>query len=167
MAGALRGHREVGVSLENAQIFAGPARPLEGVALADDAAVRGLVHTYALGVDSRDFELVRSVFTEDGFGDGALGASPFSDYLPKVFKGAAVYSATQHNVTTQNVRLNGDEAVVWSHAVAYHIEEPGNGRDDLIVGVQYRDLCKRTPQGWLIARRKVVMQWVKGPIPRK
>ena len=68
---------------------------------------------------------------------------PASEYLPTIFAGASVYQATQHNITNQHVTVDGDEALVWSYAICYHLEEPGNGRDDLIVATQYRDRCRR------------------------
>jgi hypothetical protein len=147
-------------------IFAGPIKPPDPAALADHFAVCQLARVYTLGVDQRDLDLVKSVFSEDGVGEGALGKDPFSAYLPKVFNGAAAFHATQHNITSQNVHLDGDKATVWSYAIAYHIEEPGNGKENLIVGVTYRDQCRRTPKGWLIVERKAVLHWKTGPLPK-
>jgi hypothetical protein len=134
--------------------------------LADRYAVSQLVKAYALGIDMRDLALVRSVFTADAEVEGMMGAMPAAAYLPTVFNGAAVYAATQHNITNQHVTIDGDEAVVWSYAVCYHLEEAGSGREDLVVATQYRDRCRRFPDGWLITSRTAVVQWVRGPFPR-
>jgi hypothetical protein len=134
--------------------------------LADRYAVSQLVKAYALGIDMRDLDLVRSVFTPDAEVEGMMGAMPAAAYLPTVFDGASVYAATQHNITNQHVTIDGDEALVWSYAVCYHLEEAGSGREDLVVATQYRDRCRRFPDGWLITSRKAVMQWVRGPFPR-
>lgn len=147
--------------------WAGPIPSPSPSELADRYAVSQLVKTYALGVDMRDLELAMSVFTADAFADGSVGAMPVSEYLPQVYAGAAAFAATQHNITNQYVTVNGDEALVWSYAIAYHWAAPGDGRGDLVVGVQYRDQCRRFPQGWLITARKAVRQWTDVPHQKK
>lgn len=151
--------------------WAGPIASPSPADLADRYAVSQLVKVYALGIDMRDYELTRSVFAEDATVEGSASAGPINDYLPNVFKGAAAYQATQHNVTNQHVSLNGDEALVWSYAIAVHKVVPdevrADGRRDMTLGVQYRDSCHRFPKGWLIVRRKVVVQWAEGTDPRR
>jgi ketosteroid isomerase-like protein len=144
----------------------GPIAPPGERELADRYAVSQLVKVYALGIDMRDLDTVLSVFTDDAFVEGMAGASPASEYLPGIYAGAAVYHATQHNITNQHVTVDGDEALVWSYAVCYHIEAPESGRDDLVVATQYRDRCRRVEGGWLISSRKSVLQWLRGPYPR-
>lgn len=146
--------------------WAGPIAAPSAEQLTDIHAVSQLVKVYALGVDMRDLDLVRSVFDPEGSAEGALGAFPIGEYLPRIFDGASVYAATQHNITNQYVTVDGDEALMWSYAVCYHLEEPDSGRDDLVVAVQYRDVCRRRVDGWLIASRAAVVQWMRGPFPR-
>lgn len=147
--------------------WAGPIAAPSQAELADRDALSRLCKTYALGVDMRVFDLVTSVFTKDAAADGARGPMTIGEYLPKVFAGASDYGATQHNITNQYVTVNGDEAVVWSYGIAYHWAAPGDDRGDLVMGVQYRDQCRRFPEGWLITSRKVVRQWADGPHPRR
>jgi ketosteroid isomerase-like protein len=144
----------------------GPIAPPGSAELADRYAVSQLVKVYALGIDMRDLDTVLSVFTPDALVEGMAGSSPAREYLPGIYAGAAAYHATQHNITNQHVTVDGDEALVWSYAVCYHIEEPGNGRDNLVVATQYRDSCRRFDGGWLISARKAVLQWLSGPYPR-
>jgi hypothetical protein len=147
--------------------WAGPI-PAPGAAeLADRYAVSQLVKVYALGIDMRDYELTRSAFTADAFCDGSVGAFPIDEYLPKVFEGAASYEATQHNITNQHVVIDGDDAICWSYAIAAHRAGPTEGRPDLIMGVQYRDTCRRFATGWQIAHRKVVRVWTQFEEPRR
>jgi hypothetical protein len=134
--------------------------------LADRYAVSQLVKVYALGIDMRDLATVMSAFTPDAYIEGMAGANPASEYLPHVYAGAAVYQATQHNITNQHVTIDGDDALVWSYAICYHLEEPDNGREDLIVATQYRDRCHRFDDGWLITSRTSAPQWIRGPFPR-
>ncbi len=152
--------------MDDCKQWRGPIAAPGAQDLADRYAVSQLVKVYALGIDMRDLDTVLSVFAPDAFVEGMAGAMPASEYLPVVYGGAAVYSATQHNITNQHVTIDGDDALVWSYAVCYHIEESGNGREDLVVATQYRDRCHRFADGWLITARQSVMQWLRGPYPR-
>ena len=147
--------------------WAGPIAPPSAAELADRYAVSQLVKVYALGIDMRDYALTRSVFADDAFIGGSSSGGPVDEYLPPVHSGAATFKATQHNVTNQHVVLNGDEALCWSYAIAVHKAAPDSGRTDLTLGVQYRDTCRRFPDGWLITHRKVVIQWAEGQFPKR
>jgi hypothetical protein len=145
---------------EELRAWAGPFPSPSPTELADRYAASQLVKIYALGVDMRDYEVTRSVFTDDAFAEGTSFAGPIDDYLPQAHNGAATYMATQHNIINQHVQITGpDEALVWSYAIAVHHVAPEDTRPDLILGVQYRDSCRRFPKGWMIVRRKVVMMW--------
>lgn len=149
--------------------WAGPVPAPSVEYLADHHAVTQLAKIYALGVDMHDLELLNSAFAADAFIDGSAGAMPADEYLKKIYDGTGGYASTQHNITNQYVTLSGDDAVVWSYAVAYHWAGPDtpSDRGDLRVGVQYRDKCRRSPQGWVIVSRQVVRLWTDGVDPRK
>lgn len=144
---------------EDLRRWEGPIAAPDTAELGDRYAVSQLVKVYALGVDMRDYALTRSVFAPDAFAEGSVGAFPIDEYLPKVYEGAACFAATQHNITNQHVSINGDEALVWSYAIAVHKVGAGDEREQVTVGVQYRDTCRRFPEGWLIVHRSVVRQW--------
>jgi hypothetical protein len=147
--------------------WAGPSAPPDAKELADRYAIAQLVRIYALGVDSRSFDLCRSAFSDDAFGDGPVGKVEINEYLRRTVDGSGVYHAAQHNITNQFITLKGDEAFMVSYGITYHMEEPGNGRQNLIIGVQYSDRCRRFPKGWLIVHRASKLLWVDGPLPRK
>jgi hypothetical protein len=135
-------------------------------ALSDSAAVRQLAPLYAFGIDQRDEDMVRSVFTDDAFIHGILGDEAASLYIPKLIAGVSAYQATMHNITNQYEVLTGSTGEVWSYAVAIHLELPGNGRADMAMGVHYRDRVVRTTLGWAIAERTTEKLWTRGPFPR-
>lgn len=135
--------------------------------LAEEEAVRRVCQLYALAIDTRNGEMLRSAFSPDALVSGTLGESAVADYLPMLETGVAAYAATQHNITNQYAVVDGDRASCWSYCVALHFEAPGNGHDDLAMGVQYRDELERVDGGWRIARRVTVPQWVRGPLPRE
>lgn len=138
----------------------GGAFPPPGAAeLADRYAVGQLARVYALGVDMRDYELARSVFAPDAVAEGSTTGGPIDEYLPNIVNSVKAFKATQHNITNQYITLDGDEALVWSYAIAVHKVMPDAERLPFDLGVTYRDTCRRFPEGWLIVHRKVVIQW--------
>ena len=141
-----------------------PASSVE--TLADRAAVCELVKVYAFGIDSRDEAVVRSVFAPDAPMRGTLGEASANEYIPQLLTGVARYEATMHNITNQYARVDGDEAEVWSYAVAIHLSAPDTDQGDLTMGVQYRDRCTRTDAGWLISARETVKLWSRGSFPQ-
>ena len=151
---------------DNIMQWRAPSVPPDAKELADRYAIGQLIKIYALGIDMRSYELCRSPFAADAFCDGKVGSMTVDEYLPKTYEAACVYAATQHNMTNQYITVKGDDALMWTYGICYHMEDPVNGRQNLIVGVQYRDSCRRFPQGWLIVRRKAVLQWVDGPLPK-
>jgi hypothetical protein len=144
----------------------GPIVPLDPAVAPDLAAACQLVRVYALGIDRRDQDLVRSVFAPDAVVEGMLGTSPVDAYVPLLLAGVAPYAATMHNITNQYGVLDGDVGVVWSYGHCMHIEKDESGLPDLHVGVEYRDRVRRHGKGWVIAARRTVPQWVRGPQPR-
>lgn len=145
---------------EQARKWAGPVQPLVPDALADHHAVSQLCNIYAIGMDMRDYELARSAFADDALIEGKAGLEPVDESLPKTYAMASSFHATQHFIGNQYVDLNGDEAIVWSYGMAHHKVALGDARDEIIAGVQYRDRCRRTSQGWLIAERLIANQWI-------
>lgn len=141
-----------------------PASSVE--TLTDRAAICELAKVYALGIDSRDEAMVRSVFAPDAPMRGTLGEAPAHEYIPKLLAGVSNYEATMHNITNQYATVDGDEAAVWSYAVALHFAAPGTDYADLAMGVQYRDRCTRTDDGWLVTARETVKLWARGSLPQ-
>jgi hypothetical protein len=145
---------------EQARKWAGPVRVLSSADLADHHAVSQLCKIYAIGFDMRDYDLARSAFADNAQIAGKEGLEPVDVSLPKTYAVAASFHATQHVIANQYVDLNGDEAVVWSYGVAHHKTAKGEEKDEIIAGTQYRDTCRRFPEGWLIIERTVVNQWI-------
>ena len=73
-----------------------------------------------------------------------------------------------HFMGNQYVELEpgADAGFVETYAVAYHMEAKDNGRDDLVMGVRYRDDVARDGTGWKIVKRHAIPVWVRGPLPR-
>ncbi|MBW2722753.1 MAG: nuclear transport factor 2 family protein [Deltaproteobacteria bacterium] len=143
--------------------------------LRDVELIKQLVQRYAHGVDTLDFELVRSVFHPDCVVAGTLEDGQLEPYLGGIEEGLQQWQATMHFIGNQYVSINednednednGDEGHVESWAVAYHMEADDSPLDDLRLGLRYQDDVVRVGSGWKIIRRNVIKQWHRGPFPR-
>lgn len=145
---------------EQARRWSGPVKTLTAEEIAEHHAVSQLCKIYAIGMDMRDYDLARSAFADDARIEGRDGFEAVDDSLPKTYAIASSFQATQHVIANQYVDLDGDVATVWSYGVAHHKVGKDEGRDEIIAGVQYRDKCRRSEQGWLIVERSIANQWV-------
>src|SRR5512139_3158472 len=137
--------------------------------LRDKALIEALPQRYAHGLDTRQFEKARAVFRDDCTVKGSLVEAPIDPYWENLTPGVQAYQATMHFMGNQccEVEPGADTGSVETYAVAYHMEEPGNGRDDLVMGVRYCDDVARDGDGWLIVKRTAIPVWVRGPLPRE
>jgi SnoaL-like domain len=127
----------------------------------DEAAIRRLINGYFFGLDRRDADAFRAVFTP-GTVERRDGQKVDTEaYIAGLLRvGRFAYS---HHVTASvGIELEGDRASGDAYAVAFLVVAPadddrGDGR--LVVrGLRYLDGYVRLESGWRIARRD-------GPIP--
>ena len=139
--------------------WGGPV-PAPGVReLQDRAAVAALAAIYALGLDLDDLPLCRSAFAQDAMAgpeDGELLA--IDEHLAMVRRMVQAAPSAQHVIAQQLIRIDGDQAEMWSSGLGIV-----DGR--VVSGQQYRDTCRRHPGGWLIAERRIRLQWLD-PVAR-
>jgi hypothetical protein len=88
--------------------------------LKDRDEIARLIRTYAHGVDRRDWDLVRSCFSDDAEAQGSRSTGPIEPYLAALRPGVEFYPTTMHFMGNQLVELDGDTAQVETYAVAYH-----------------------------------------------
>ena len=105
-------------------------------ALIDKEAIRELVNLYCQAADRHDHELMRSLYHEDAEDDhGSFfrgKAMEFIDMLPEIQSNMAIL---HHNVTTHNIKLNGNKAEGETYIIAFHkVKDEAQGHDVLIGG---------------------------------
>lgn len=142
--------------------------------VADRLAVNEVLDEYARGIDSRDWDLVVSVFTEDAFLDyTAFGGpkGPRDDVITWLQDALTAFVMSQHHITNRVITIDGDEAVVGAELLAIMgmPKEPGGGSGGLaqenkmsmmFTGGQYNDRLVRTAEGWKIAKRTCDRGWL-------
>jgi 3-phenylpropionate/cinnamic acid dioxygenase small subunit len=120
----------------------------------DRQDISDLLIRYATGIDRRDWDLFRTVFTPDcqldygqiGVWDGVEAVTEFMDVVH------AGLGYLMHRITNQVIDVRGDRAVTRCYVDAW-IMAADNASGVNATGF-YDDEIVRTDDGWRIARRK-------------
>jgi 3-phenylpropionate/cinnamic acid dioxygenase small subunit len=109
---------------------------------------------YATGIDRRDWQLFRSIFTEDCELDyGEIGAWKGADAVTEFMRATHELAGhTMHRLTNQVIAVDGDTAVARTYVDAL-IMLADNSSGVNAAGF-YDDEFVRTEEGWQIARRR-------------
>ena len=134
--------------------------------LSDRLEIVDLLHRYATGLDSRDWELLASVFTDDGVADYSsleLGVNDGPDAIVDLCRNAlSGLDATQHIISNEVIEIDGDRARSRCYFQAQHVFRGAPGGDNFIVAGTYEDELVRTQAGWRIERRALIPTWFEG-----
>lgn len=119
--------------------------------LEDREAIAEVVTRYALGVDLRDFDAVRSCFAPDlhvlAWGPGDMDRDQTMAYI----SGVAIFRETMHMKGNQVVHVDGDRATALTQALLSHGHDSW---DELLVeSPRYIEVLARRPDGWAIVER--------------
>jgi 3-phenylpropionate/cinnamic acid dioxygenase small subunit len=137
--------------------------------LAERAAIVDLLATYALAVDTKDWDLYESVFAEDAVIDytssgGVRGSR--QEARKWVSEALQPFTMTQHLVTNHHIDLDGDTASCRCDFFnPMGLPDSTGELKVFFVGGVYHDRLRRTAQSWLITERVEQMLWTKG-LPR-
>ncbi|MDO9410844.1 nuclear transport factor 2 family protein [Patulibacter sp.] len=131
----------------------------------DRLDVIDLMHRYATALDTRDWELLAEVFTEDGATDygelGGINRGP--DAIAALCRGAlAGLDASQHLIGNVTCALDGDVGTASCYFQAQHVIAGADGGDHLLVGGSYTDELRRVDGRWRIALRTLTPTWSSG-----
>ncbi|WNG90395.1 nuclear transport factor 2 family protein [Mycobacterium sp. ITM-2016-00317] len=120
----------------------------------DRAQISDVLVRYATGIDSRDWPLFRTVFTEDCELDyGEIGTFVGADTVVQFMADTHQMAGhTLHRITNQAVDVDGDTATARAYVDAL-IMAPDNASGVNAVGF-YDDELSRTDTGWRIRRRR-------------
>lgn len=111
---------------------------------------------YATSVDQRDMRRYGSCFADDvvvtGFGADAIeGCDAWVAYVERALER---FAGTHHQITNQEVELDGDSAHLRSYVQATH-EIADDPEHLLILFAIYDDRLVRTADGWRITRHEL------------
>lgn len=144
-----------------------PYTPAE---LADRAEIQDLIHRYAWAIDSRDWALLDTCFTDDAHVDYSSNpggvAGPYREVRPWLEQNLAAFAVMQHLMANVDVHLDGDRATARTMMVNPMGAKTREGPPHFFwIGGRYDDELVRTPTGWRIARRVETLLWFQGTLP--
>jgi ketosteroid isomerase-like protein len=133
--------------------------------LADRAAIVDAVIAYSTAIDTRDWQALGALFTDDGcweypgsgerlFGPDAIVAS-ISSRLGR-------FDATHHLNGNHSAVVRGDEAEHTCYYQAQHVRHGLPDGEKFLVGGRYTDQLRRTLDGWRFTRRTIISVWTEG-----
>jgi hypothetical protein len=134
----------------------------------DHQAICEVRYRYALGLDTRDWELYRSIFVDEveidfssfsGESGGTMRADDWVATCRVFFTGL---DASQHVMTNPMVTVDGDRAHCRMYMTADHYFANDQGGDRFVIGGYYDDRLVRTDGAWLLEAVKLTMFWQRG-----
>lgn len=142
------------------------------VQLADKQAIHDVVMRYCRGIDRVDLDAVLACYHPDAEDDHGMFRGTAPEFVAWVRPVLGQFESTMHFIGNHLAELDGDGAFVESYCQAWHRIAGADGGTpmDHVVGLRYVDRFERRDGGpWLIARRKVVVDWsrtdpVTGPV---
>jgi hypothetical protein len=140
--------------------------------LVDQHDIEQLMYRYATGIDTADYELVDTVFTDDAQIDYAGIGGPKGRWRGDVRDWSeislAAFPVRKHYLSNVVVTYADDRASATS--VTYWRSPMGFARSDGSIhlfepGGRYLDELVRTDDGWRIAVRVTAQDWMSGTLP--
>jgi hypothetical protein len=139
----------------------------------DHQAICEVRYRYALGLDTRDWELYRSIFVDEveidfssfsGESGGTMRAGPMraDDWVATCRVFFTGLDASQHVMTNPMVTVDGDRAHCRMYMTADHYFANDQGGDRFVIGGYYDDRLVRTDGAWLLEAVKLTMFWQRG-----
>jgi hypothetical protein len=142
------------------------------VAAADDKlAVAETVYRYAIGLDTRDFGLYRSIFAPEvaidftSYRGGEAAVMTAERWVQAVRPLITGLAATQHSMTNPLAAVDGDRATCRMYVQAHHVYEPDDPASWFTIGGYYDDTLVRSadgPAGWLLTGVTLTVLWRRG-----
>lgn len=136
--------------------------------LLDRAEISDVQLRYATGLDSRDWKLFRSCFTDEietdftsVFGGTArkVSADRWTEAARRSLSGLA---GTQHMITNHVITVDGDEATCIAYVQARHFLPNDSGDSMQTMFGYYTNRFARTSAGWKIRACKLTLSWQTG-----
>lgn len=128
-----------------------------GVMIAKEE-IRELALLYCRGVDRKDYDLLRTLYTRDGTDShGRHFNGPANEYVDFLEKSLVPACAIAHYVCNHLVEVHGEEAEGEVYALGYlHVLDGKGGMREVLDGVRYLDRYRKEDGRWRFASRNVM-----------
>lgn len=128
--------------------------------LLDKQAITELIHAYANAADRHDHDKMRALYHPDAIDDhGHFAKGPAMDFIDKLPEIQRDMAILHHNITTVNLRLDGDRAEGEVYILAMHQVHAPDRHFDVLIGGRYFDRYERRDGDWKFSYRAIVADW--------
>lgn len=137
--------------------------------ISDRIQINDLLIRYTVAIDTKDWALLDTCFTQDAVCDyRASGgtAGPYTEVREWLARALAPFAMTQHLIGNTTVTIEGDSA--RCRTMVYNPMGLPNGKGGLnifTVGAYYNDRLVCTGEGWRIAERREDLAFINGSLP--
>jgi hypothetical protein len=130
--------------------------------LLDRQAIEDTLYKYAATIDVKDYDGLRSVFTDDVTAQYAgapeiHGADTLVSWISEM---SPTQTFQHHLVNVYEVEIDGDEARTYTYHTSHQVDGATPDKVYLIVG-RYRDVLRRVGGTWLIADKRMEVGWME------
>ena len=136
--------------------------------LLDERDVADALYRFAEGIDTRDWDLFRSAFTETlvydytSYRAGHQGTIQADDWVARARRRFATLDATQHTMTNPRIAVDGDRATCSMYVEAWHSIGPEGAVQYCLLGGRYLNDLVRDGAQWRISTLRLQVRWVLG-----
>jgi len=141
---------------------------MQQVNFEDFNAITRKVYEYAYGIDTRDWTMYRSIFTDiihmtftsyNGNPPADMKADDWVSNVKVLFTGL---DATQHSMSNPLVEVDGQSARCRMYMQAAHFFVTDQGGNEYTLGGYYDDKLVHTEAGWKIEAVTLNVLWHRG-----
>jgi ketosteroid isomerase-like protein len=133
--------------------------------LTDRAGIVDAVIAYATAVDTRDWETLGALFTDDACWEYSRSGERLSGpdtIVARISASVERFDATHHLNGNHVTVVHGDRAEHTCYYQAQHVRLGTQGGEKFLAGGRYDDQLRRTPDGWRFTYRRVISVWTEG-----
>lgn len=132
-------------------------------------AIIDLTYAYCWALDEHRWDGLDTVFTEDATAElGSPLLTGREEIKRRVEAALSPLDDSQHMVTNHVVIFTrhdggaGDTATSRCYLQAQHVRRRLEGGSNFVIGGRYEDEAVRTPQGWRLRHRRLIVMWREG-----
>jgi 3-phenylpropionate/cinnamic acid dioxygenase small subunit len=122
--------------------------------------IRDVLFAYCRGVDRRDWDLLRSCYHSDAVDDHSVLVGGPQDLVDWLDRRHANMPMSVHMVMNVGfLEESADRVLTETYCMAVQVLKAGSLSRNT-VGARYLDVFEERGDGWKIARRTVVLEWI-------
>ncbi len=132
--------------------------------LLDESDLRKLILQMPWHLDSKDWDAVGRLFTEDAELEIRGEKRKGREEIVNGPKGdlQKLYEATYHHMGNIYIDIDGDTASIVAYTVAYHLPKASDPTMHADAGGKYYVEAVRTESGWLMRKLRLEIGWLGG-----